>query len=101
MNGFASLPFSEEAFQHGNSLFVAGKMRVISNGRLPPQAILGEPPLTLAFAKQGLFLCFLFKTKNAVFTGRHNTIMNFAYLLDAFFTLVYNPLTFLLNISIL
>lgn len=25
--------------------------------------------------------------------------MNFAYLLDAFFTLVYNPLTFLLNIS--
>ena len=27
--------------------------------------------------------------------------MNFAYLLDAFFTLVYSPLTFLLNISIL
>ena len=66
----------------------------------PPQAIIGRTSsyLDLAF---GLFLCFLFKTKNADFIGRQKTIMNLACLLDSFFILVHNPLTFLLNISIL
>lgn len=51
------LPYLSERPQHGNSLFVASKMRVISNGRLPATSYYREN-LLLPWLLQQSRVCF-------------------------------------------